>query len=143
MNVPFNKFFWLLGGMLVALLGCNDTQYDQKVVLQGKLTKSGQPVTVNNAQMGDYARVEVLFLREGTQDTPIALRVGPDGTFALATDDGNPLPAGKYRVGVRQWEPYPSNDLLQGKFDVAKTPIRVELTNEKKDIVIDIDKPQG
>lgn len=114
-----------------------------KATLKGKVTKGGQPLAVNTS-MGDYAYVQAIFTpAAATGGSPFNVRVAPDGSFTIESADGKPPPAGKYRVAVRQWEPYPSTDKLGGAFDEAKTPITVEITNPPKDLAIDLDKPQG
>jgi hypothetical protein len=124
------------------LFGCNAQVVEEaKPVVQGKLTKGGQPITVDPT-MGDYAYVQAIFMPPGGLP-PYNVRVANDGSFTIARDDGEPLPTGQYRVAVRQWEPYPMTDKLGGKFDERNTPITVEITNPPKDLVIDLDKPQG
>ena len=47
----------------------------------------------------------------------------------MAGLDGNGIKPGKYRVAVYQYDPYPQNDKLGGKFSKDKTPINVEVTS--------------
>jgi hypothetical protein len=112
-----------------------------KATLKGKVTKGGQPLPVNTS-MGDYAYVQVVFA-PASGGAPFNARVGPDGSFTIESADGKPPAAGKYRVGVHQWEPYPTTDKLGGAFDEKKSPITVEITDPPKDLAIDLDKPQG
>ena len=64
-----------------------------------------------------------------------ALLLGPPGGRRAGG-----LPPGKYRIAVRQWDPYPDTDKLGGKFDAQNSPIVREITGEE-DIVIDLSKP--
>ena len=53
---------------------------------------------------------------------------------------GNGIPPGKYRIAVRQWDPYPDRDRLEGKFSEKETPI-VRDVDGKTPIDIDLSKP--
>ena len=130
---------------LLATAGCGEeVVVKETVLLQGKVVKGGQPLTVNSAQLGDYARVEAIFVPQDNSHPGYAVKVEPDGSFRLATESGKPLPPGKYRVAVRQWEPYPQTDLLQGKFDQKTSPIMIDIAANTTDLgTIDIDKPNG
>lgn len=130
---------------LLATAGCGEqVVVKETVLLQGKVVKSGEPLKVNSAQLGDYARVEAIFVPQDNSHPGYAVKVEPDGSFRLATESGNPLPSGKYRVAVRQWEPYPQNDLLQGKFDQKNSPVMIDIAADTTDLgTIDIDKPNG
>jgi hypothetical protein len=128
--------------LLVLAAGCGGTVVEGPVAtLKGKITKGGQPLPVNTS-MGNYAYVEVMLMPAGG-GAPYIVRAEADGSFAVETADGKPPPAGKYRVAVRQWEPYPQTDRLGGKFDERNTPITIEVTDPPKDLNIDLDKPQG
>jgi hypothetical protein len=134
----------LLPVCFALLAGCPSTPTpDRKIVAKGKVTKGGQPIPLNKAQFRDYAKVEIVFISEKDPNHKVSVDAEPDGTFVLAAEAGDPLPPGKYRVAINQWEPYPRKNTLEGKFDAKNTPIVVEITNPPKDIDIDIDKPQG
>ena len=130
--------------LAMATIGCNSQPVvkEPEAVLKGTLTKGGQPLSVNG-ELGGYAYVQAIFVPASGSGAAFNVRVAPDGTFTVESDDGKPPPPGKYRVAVRQWEPFPSTDKLGGKFDERNTPIVVEITNPPKDLVIDLDKPQG
>lgn len=134
-----------VGLLIGALIGCGSSgpEYKETVILKGKVTKGGQPLTVNKAQMGDYARVEATFIPEAADATPHTVVVKEDGTFDMVTTEGKPLPEGKYKVAVRQWEPVNTNDLLKGAFDEKNTPIKREIKSDTKEVTIDLDKPNG
>ena len=137
---------WSLSALLtVVASGCGGSPVVEgpKATLKGKVTKGGQPLPVNTS-MGDYAYVQAIFTpTTATGGAPFNVRVGADGSFTVENADGKPPPAGKYRVAVRQWEPFPQTDKLGGAFDEKKSPIIVEITDPPQDLNIDLDKPQG
>jgi hypothetical protein len=114
--------------------------YNPNTLLKGKVTKGGQPLQVNKAQMGNYARVEVAFVPVAG-GTAYSSEVKDDGTFEIVTTEGKAIPTGKYKIAVRQLE-Y-QNDLLQGKFDEQNTPITRDITTDTKEVTIDLDNPNG
>lgn len=146
MNVQISRWLgWRVAAtlLLAVAAGCGGAPVVEapKTTLQGKITKGGQPLPVNTT-MGDYAHVQAIFM-PASGGEPINVRVGADGSFNIESADGKPPAAGKYRVAVRQWEPYPQTDKLGGRFDERNTPITVEVTDPPKDLNIDLDKPQG
>lgn len=136
----------LAGAMLWLSTGCNAPKVvvEETILLKGKLTKGGAPLTVDSSKLGDYAKVEVIFVpTEKQQGYKQSAKVGTDGSFTLATESGKPLPPGKYKVAVRQWEPYPTKDLLGGKYDENKTPLSITIAADTKTVDIDMEKPNG
>lgn len=135
---------WIVLGVACALLGCSSHPPEPPPVpvLKGKLTKGGQPLAVSQG-MGDYAHVAAIFIPLGHQATQFNCKVAADGTFTAASSDGSVPAPGKYRVAVRQWDPFPRTDKLNGAFDEDRSPIVVEITNPPTDLVIDLDKPRG
>jgi hypothetical protein len=124
------------------IAGCGPASVEEPaVVMKGKLTKGGQPLAVNSA-MGDYSYNQVIFV-PADGSPPFNSKVQADGSFTIVREDGKPPPPGKYKVAVRQWDPYPKTDKLGGQFDEQKTRITVEITDPPKDLEIDLDKPQG
>jgi hypothetical protein len=104
----------------------------------GKLVKGGTPLSVDKAQYGDYARVELLFVPlEGDGNSLIA-EVAEDGTFKVNLPEGQ-TPSGKYRVAVHQYSDG-ENDALEGKFGEDNSPIECEITPGQS-LDIDLDKP--
>ena len=69
----------------------------------------------------------------GFQAARCAGPLEPGQPFSAAADEeGNfdlpgGMPAGKYRVVVRQWEPYPQIDKLKGRFAEENSPLVVEV----------------
>ena len=137
----------LLAGCCVLPLsvGCGGTAPapEPVLLLRGKVLNAGAPLVADKAKLGDYARVEVKFIPLAGQGQEFSAIPDQDGTFTLETADGKNLPPGKYKVAVRQWEPYPQTDKLGGKFDEQRSPIVVEITDPPKDVEIDIAKPSG
>lgn len=140
MKREFTRAIWL-GCLCLLVVGCSDgyeePTYSQ--ALKGKLLKGGQPLTVNKAEYGDYARIELSFIPvegEGASwDAPVA----DDGSFNVDLPEGEKL-SGKYKVVVLQYS-NGEEDALGGKFDEENSPIVVDITGE--DLIIDLDKPGG
>jgi len=107
------------------------------VTPKGKLTKGGQPIKVS-----DKGMVQVrLIPSEGSADTTYSANVGADGTFTVVGPGNKPIPAGKYKIAVLAMDPYPTNDLLKGKFSEKTTSI-VRDVNGSTPLDIDVDKPE-
>ncbi len=126
----------LIGALLVGALMAGCAPQGEKVVrVKGRITQAGQPLEVQGRDLG-LGSVQVLFYRigdDGKQDTNgEGGPVDENGYFTVLGRDGRGIPAGKYRIAVRQWDPYPT-DKLQGRFDEQNSPI----------ILIDVSKPEG
>jgi hypothetical protein len=130
----------LVGGLLLA--GC--APQDHKVVVKGRVTKGGQPLTVKDTVLG---RVVVKFVPLGEPDPKKT--IGPqtalvnqqDGTFEVKGDDGKGIPPGKYRIAVYQYDPMPT-DKLNGQFSEKTSHIEREVTGSQE-IDLDVGKPGG
>ncbi len=109
------------------------------VVVQGRLTKGGQPLLVDKAQYGDYARVVVRFIRTDATASYEAT-VDETGFFNISGADGRGIPPGEYKIAVYQWDPAPEVDKLQGAFDDTNTKIIRQVTGGAP-IEIDLDNP--
>jgi hypothetical protein len=122
--------FLLFGALLVT--GCGGGG----VTPRGKVTKGGQPIKVS-----DKGMVQVrLIPAEGTAGTVYNANVGADGSFEVKGPDGKPIPAGKYKIAVLAMDPYPTKDLLGGKFSEDKTTIVRDVSGAQS-LDIDVDKP--
>jgi len=119
-------FFLLLACILV--LGCGGGGG----AVKGKVLKGGQPLKVS-----DKGMVQVRFINESDGFTA---PVGPDGSFTLTGNEGKGIPAGKYKIAVLAYDPYPTKDLLAGKFSAMATPVNKDV-KPGDDVVIDLDKP--
>jgi hypothetical protein len=103
---------------------------------KGKVTKGGQPIKVS-----DKGMVQVRFIpAEGKADNVYSAKVEADGTFELKGNHNKPIPLGKYKIAVLAMDPYPTKDLLDGKFNEQKTTIVRDVTGSGS-IDIDVDKP--
>lgn len=112
------------------------------VACKGKLLKGGKPLEVAQRELG-LGQVAIEFI-----PMPDPNAAGPPSTerFGTTVDaQGNfsrpgGIPPGQYKVAVRQWDPLPNNDKLNGAFAEDKTPL-VRTIDGKADIVIDLDQP--
>jgi hypothetical protein len=115
------------------------------VVVRGHLTNAGQPLTVKGMDFG-LGFIEVRFCKYPGEGKPIPLndtfptQADASGNFKVLGRFGNGIPPGKYRIAVRQWDPYPSNDALGGKFDVQHSPLIRDISRSET-LEIDLAKP--
>jgi len=128
--------------VLANLSGCGESTYGlpNTVKLSGKLTDNGEPLFVEGLEnatgmirLGFHPIVEGKPIVEVTSTT-----VDLQGNFEVV--DG--IEPGEYMVTVGQFEPYPQNDLLKGKFGARKSPIRKTIDGDTV-LDIDISKPEG
>lgn len=132
-----------------AILGCGsgNPSEGEVVIVRGKVTNAGQPLKVAHADVG-AGWVQVVFVKDAGQgaaagaDQTYSTKADEAGAFELKGRFGNGIPPGKYRIAVRQWDPYPNKDGLQGKFSEQQTPI-VREVDGKTPLEIDVSKPQG
>lgn len=134
----------LLLATLPLFVGCGGGDAEETVTARGRLTNAGQPLTVQGMDVG-IGMIQVEFYRIGPDgkqlETPETATVDADGYFNV-TGRGGGLPPGKYKIAVRQWDPYPQVDKLQGRFDAQNSPIVREITGDG-DLLIDLSKPEG
>jgi hypothetical protein len=97
----------------------------------GKLTSGGQPLQVAGREIG-VGLVEVKFYPQDANgkigETHYQAGVDAQGNFRVPGPSNRGLPPGKYRIIVRQWDPYPQTDKLNGKFDETNSKIVREIT---------------
>ena len=119
---------------------------DGAVPVRGRVTNAGVPLAVKNREIG-LGYVELHFYRvndDGSVDNdPADAAVEESGEFTVRGRDGNGLPPGKYKITVRQLDPAPEHDKLQGRFNRTNSRIVREVTGEEKDIIIDLSRPEG
>lgn len=141
----FDRFVWFLGLVCLVAAGCGGGGDEPVVRASGRITAGGQPLHVEGRESGAGA-VEIKFLRiesEGEEAAQAAItQADADGYFEVPGADGNGIPPGKYRIVIRQWDPYPQIDKLGGKYDEENTPITREITGEEE-ILIDVLRPGG
>jgi hypothetical protein len=113
--------------------GCGTRGYSR---VTGKVVENGKPVTVSEKGV-----IQVALVPEGGDNTSgFGTTVKSDGTFVVnKRADGNFPSAGKYRVGVQVYDPYPGDDKYAGKFIAAKSPIIVEIKGDDE-LVVDVGK---
>jgi hypothetical protein len=117
-------------GLLSVAGGCSSGP--AKVDISGTITKDGKPLKV-----GKQGEVEVKFWREGVPEgeriTSKYAQADPDtGHYEIKG-----IPVGKYKVSIKQIDPRPANDLLDGTYDRNNSKIYRDV--EKNEQVIDID----
>jgi hypothetical protein len=127
----------VLAAGLVLAVGCGAPRI--KVV--GTIAKGGQPLTVR-----DKGLIQIIFhplpADEAGKKNTYPASVKSDGTFEVPGRDGNGIAAGKYRVEVHQWDPYPRTDKLKDKFGPGNSPIEINVEGQNE-IHIDLDRPGG
>lgn len=120
------------------LTACNGTAGPATVSCSGTLLKGGQPLEVANREIG-VGMVSLEFIPVETA-VPTTERYGAkadkEGKFSLPGG----LPPGKYKITVRQWDPFPGTDKLQGAFADEKTPI-VRTIDGKSPVEIELNQP--
>lgn len=141
-------YLFLSALLCLATSGCGGGG-EPTVSARGTVTDAGRPLQVKGRDLG-LGTVVVQFYRIG--DDPKGARrqstdpeeavVDAEGNFRVPGRRGDGIPPGKYRIAVRQWDPYPQVDRLKGRFDEKNSPIIREITGEE-DIVIDVSKPKG
>ncbi len=133
-------------GMISLVVGCGGGSGEQLVQVHGTLTNAGQPLEVEGRDVGlGIVRVDFYEIDEnGVQTTdPQPGLLAPDRkSYTVPGRSGNGLPVGKYRIVVRQWDPFPDFDRLEGRFDEQNSPIIREIT-EDTEINIDVSRPEG
>jgi hypothetical protein len=121
------------GALLCSLLvGCG-----KGVVVKGKVTDNGQPLTVS-----DKGVLTIAFHADDTTKAVYPADVKKDGTFEVPGPEKKGVPPGKYHIVIQQMDPYPKTDKLKGKFAPGKTAIVREVA-PGKEIDIDVSKPEG
>ncbi len=135
---------FLSAAMCFVAAGCGDDG-EQTVAVRGTLTNAGRPLEVEGRDLGlGMVLVQFYQITDDSQQStdPEEASVDAEGNFEVPGRTGNGLPPGKYRIVVRQWDPYPQVDKLGGRFDEKNSQIIREITGEEE-ISIDVSKPEG
>lgn len=124
------------------LVGCGE-EGPQRLQLRGRVTDAGEPLHVEGRDVG-LGMVVVEFYPVDAEDNPTAepietAHVSESGEFNLV--DG--IPPGRYQIAVRQWDPYPNVDRLEGRFSRERSEIVRDLTSEDDVLEIDVSRPEG
>jgi hypothetical protein len=129
--------------LCLVVAGCGGGE--KTVPVRGRVHSAGEPLHVKGRDIG-LGMVQIQFYRldeDGQQSTITAEAVAnADGRFDAPGRQGRGIPPGKYRIAVRQWDPYPQVDKLQGKFDEKRSRVVREIPGEG-DLDIDVSKPEG
>jgi hypothetical protein len=122
---------WLLVG-LVIFCGCG--KKSNLVTVTGSVLRNGQPIPLSK---NGYIQVTLQpDIDPGKAFTPrIAECDKTTGKFEIRD-----IPAGKYKVGVQQFDPDPTSDKLKGAFHVDNGKIIREIDG-KTPLDIDLAKP--
>jgi hypothetical protein len=118
-------------GLVLAGCGGGYTP-EQGVTVNGTIVKGGQPLQVPRRDVG-LGSVEVQLVPTGPAAAGMGLEtalVAEDGSFELR-GAGRGIPPGKYKMAVYQHDQGPGSDALNGVFSDAKTPIEVEIPEDK------------
>jgi hypothetical protein len=138
MNRLAFSFAFFVGTILLA--GCGGGE--NLVVVKGKLTKAGQPLSAAGMKLppGDLG-IQLIFIPEGGgQDEPGV--VNSDGSFAVSGAKGNGIKPGKYKVAITLGA-FGTKDELGGIFSREKTKCVREVSATAKEFTIDVSKPEG
>lgn len=128
---------------LLFVAGCGEAKFGMPgaVALKGTLTDGGTPLFVEGIENATgMIVVEFHAVIEGEPE-PAAVTsatVDLDGNFEIPQG----IEPGEYVITVRQWEPYPQNDLLKDKFRFGKSNIKRTIDGDAT-LDIDLSKPEG
>lgn len=121
--------------------GCtsNEHQLPNRVMVHGRVTDGGQPLHVEGRHLG-LGAVTIGFcpMEDGPLVEATSAQADPEGYFEVI--DG--LEPGKYLVTVRQWDPYPQIDRLQGRLDQRNSKIIREFSGDEAELIIDVSNPK-
>jgi hypothetical protein len=123
-------------GLLVGLfVFCGCGKKSKLITVTGSVLKSGQPLPLSK---NGYVQVTLQpDVDPGKAFTPrIAECDKATGKFEIRD-----IPAGKYKVGIQQFDPDPTTDKLNGAFYVETSKIVRDLDG-KTPLDIDLAKPQ-
>ena len=128
--------------LLVSLLGCSESSIGLAgaVKLTGTLTDAGEPLFVEGIENAT-GMIVVGFhpILEGKPAEEVtSAMVDLEGNFEIPQG----IEPGEYLITVRQWEPYPNNDLLKGRFGPRKSKI-IRTIDADTALDIDISKPES
>lgn len=120
----------LLAAILVAASGCGA----KTSLVNGRVVKDGKPLKLSAKGM-----VVLALYPENSKDakSQFPAETKPDGTFTVVGPDRKGIPAGKYRVAVQVFDPYPNTEILGGKYTVDKSTI-VKDVNGTDELTIDV-----
>jgi hypothetical protein len=138
--------YFCFAGLVVLFLGCSSEPQEKVVAVRGRLTNAGAPLQVAGREAG-VGRIEINFHQLQADGAPSQTfeSASPDeqGNYSLRGANGKGIKPGKYRIAIRQWDPYPDNDKLGGKFSLENSKVVRDVGETETTIDIDVSKPEG
>lgn len=134
----------LFGLLFMVACGCGEDKFGMPnaVTLNGTLSDGGEPLFVEGIENATGMIVlEFHPMMEDGQPQPTAATtatVDLEGNFEIPQG----IEPGEYTITVRQWQPYPQNDLLKGRFRLGKSKIVRSIAADTS-LDIDISNPTG
>jgi len=125
-----------IGCIIVLGVACLATGCAGNVKPNGKIVKGGQPFA-----LGEKTGVFVLAFIPTSGDTSKMYNATTkhDGTFTIVGPENKGIPPGKYKVQLQAMDPYPSKDILGGKYaQGASSPLEVDVG--KGEVIVDVGK---
>lgn len=123
------RFVALIG--VAFLLGCGGYKPATGVVVKGKVTKGGTPITVPNMESkAGTVKIELFPIHANLQDErgSEGTLSGADGAFEI-TGAGNGVKPGKYKLAIFA-DPGDGVNQLGDKFTGSNSPIDVEISEQ-------------
>ena len=118
----------MLIGLALPLAGCN--KGPKMVTVKGSLVRNGAPIALG--PMGVAQLILEPDVAQGEEFTTYpAPPLDASGKFEIKD-----VPEGKYKVIIRLYDPYPSNDTMKGAYESATTKYKVDIDGTKP---LDID----
>jgi hypothetical protein len=105
---------------------------------RGRILKGGQPFVTRAGEGMRITFVPTEGGHNGRWDVYPALYHAEDGSFEVTGKDGHGMPPGDYRVSL-EWIKN-RDDLFQGAFGQANSPIVCQVEGESDEVVIDVDR---
>jgi hypothetical protein len=127
------SFRYLTASLLFVFVaaGCSD---DRKFRIGGKITHGGEPLVWKNEE----SYLFLVFAPVDREKHKDVYKAEFDKESCSYTVSG--IPPGEYMVAIQQFDPLPGTDVLGHKYNLAKSPLRKEVTSDGQ--VIDIDVPR-
>ncbi|MGI8982656.1 MAG: hypothetical protein ACR2FY_25770 [Pirellulaceae bacterium] len=123
------RFVALIG--VAFLLGCGGYKAPSGVVVKGKVTKGGAPITVPNMDSGTgTVKIELFPVHADAQDSrdSVGTTSKSDGSFEI-TGAGKGVTPGKYKLAIFA-DPGDGVNQLGDKFTGSDSPIEVEVADK-------------
>ncbi len=120
---------WLLS-FAFACLGCSEgVNYEEGVIVKGKLVQGGTPLQAPQNIPGATVNVQLTPVGSEVGAEPWSAPLGADGTFEIVGPE-NGIKPGRYKVGLSQ-SSYLDDPSIATQFSPENTPIEVEVPADK------------